>query len=49
MGKYLKNKNKRLKIVAVEPKSSPVVFKGISGTHKIQGIGTVFMVLFQKF
>ena len=47
MGKYLKYKNKKLKIVAVKPKSSPVLFKGISGNHKIQGTG--FMVFFQKF
>lgn len=42
-GEYLKSKNKNIKIVAVEPKSSPMISKGYSGTHKIQGIGAGFI------
>ena len=42
-GKYLKEKKKDIKIVAVEPENSPVLSKGISGTHKIQGIGAGFV------
>ena len=43
VGEYLKSKNKDIKIIAVEPKDSPVLSKGISGTHKIQGIGAGFV------
>ncbi len=42
-GKFLKQKNSDLKIVAVEPVDSPVLSKGISGKHKIQGIGAGFV------
>jgi cysteine synthase A len=43
VGEYLKEKNKEIKIVAVEPSSSPVLSKGVSGSHKIQGIGAGFV------
>ncbi len=43
VGKYLKEKNKNAKIVAVEPLTSPVISKGISGKHSIQGIGAGFI------
>lgn len=42
-GKYLKSKNPDIKIVAVEPKSSPVLSEGRSGMHRIQGIGAGFV------
>lgn len=42
-GKYLKSKIADIKVIAVEPESSPVLTKGVSGTHKIQGIGANFV------
>lgn len=42
-GKYLKSKIKGVKIVAVEPKSSPLLSEGKAGPHKIQGIGANFV------
>ncbi len=43
VGQFLKSKNKDVKIVAVEPKSSAVLSTGVAGAHKIQGIGAGFV------
>ncbi|MBO5486098.1 MAG: cysteine synthase A, partial [Eubacterium sp.] len=43
VGEFLKSKNPDIKIVAVEPASSPVLSKGEAGAHKIQGIGAGFV------
>ena len=42
-GEYLKSQNPNIKVVAVEPASSPVLSKGTAGSHKIQGIGAGFV------
>ncbi len=43
VGEYLKGKNPKVEVVAVEPASSPVLSKGTPGAHKIQGIGAGFV------
>lgn len=43
VGEYLKSKNPEIKVVAVEPATSPVLSKGTAGAHKIQGIGAGFV------
>ena len=43
IGEYLKSKNDKIKVVAVEPASSPVLSRGEAGAHKIQGIGAGFV------
>ena len=42
-GEYLKSQNPHVQVVAVEPASSPVLSKGVAGSHKIQGIGAGFV------
>ena len=42
-GEFLKSKNPEIKVVAVEPATSPVLSKGTAGPHKIQGIGAGFV------
>ena len=42
-GKFLKEKKPSIKIIGVEPESSPLITKGVSGGHKIQGIGANFI------
>ena len=41
--RYLKEQNPQIEVVAVEPAGSPVLSKGVSGAHKIQGIGAGFV------
>lgn len=43
VGKYLKEKNPQIQIIAVEPASSPLLSKGVAGSHGIQGIGANFV------
>ena len=43
IGKYLKEKNPNIRVIGVEPESSPLISKGYSGAHKIQGIGANFI------
>ena len=43
VGQYLKTRKPSVKVVAVEPESSPVLSKGVAGAHKIQGIGAGFV------
>lgn len=43
IGRYLKEKNPSIEIIAVEPASSPLLSKGIAGTHGLQGIGANFV------
>ena len=43
VGRFLKEKNKEIRVIAVEPKDSPVISGGKAGSHKIQGIGAGFI------
>ena len=43
VGRYLKAKNPAVKIIAVEPDTSPLLSKGVAGAHKLQGIGANFV------
>lgn len=42
-GRYLKEKNPKIKVIGIEPSGSPLITKGVSGAHKIQGIGANFI------
>ncbi len=42
-GEYLKSQNPAIKVIAVEPSASPLISQGVSGAHKIQGIGANFI------
>lgn len=43
VGEYLKDKNPKVKVIAVEPTDSPILSKGVASAHKIQGIGANFV------
>ncbi|MBO8434014.1 MAG: cysteine synthase A [Tyzzerella sp.] len=43
VGKYIKDKKPSVKVIGIEPADSPVITKGVSGAHKIQGIGAGFI------
>ena len=43
VGKYLKERDKNIRVIAVEPSASPLLSKGYAGAHKIQGIGANFL------
>ena len=43
VGKYLKERDKNIRVIAVEPSASPLLSKGYAGPHKIQGIGANFL------
>ncbi len=43
VGRYLKEQDRNIKVIAVEPETSPVLSKGVSGAHMIQGIGAGFV------
>jgi len=43
LGRYFKNSNSKTKIIGIEPEAAPLISKGISGKHKIQGIGPGFI------
>lgn len=43
IGRFIKEKSKKIKVIGIEPASSPLINKGVSGSHKIQGIGANFI------